>query len=236
MATEHRERPLLKELLRSFYLGLLTGSVICLSGAPNVQAEGDTEEVISITSTEDVVAAYGVVFGPFFGAPQNAEDALFMRQRGERREAEVREKGKNRWDVVVKLKPTDYSLDNQLTAIATTRSGKVLASRVRALSEGPLPGDPHDVGCGDDLGLSYFEKLFALDDAKLAALIDIRKQKRDLLQQKLGQEISPELAKSIVGWEQERGLGGEGPFSPRSPASTLTRRLVTLEAMRPAED
>ena len=236
MSRKSTPYPLSADLLRTFFLGLCTGALIVLSSIHLAQAEGENEETISVTSTEDVIAAYGVVFGPFFGAPANPEDALFLRQRGERREAEVREKGKNRWDIVVKLKPTDYSLDNQLTAIATTQSGKVLASRVRTLSEGPLPTDPHDVACGDDLGLNYFEKLFALDDAKLAALIDIRKQKRDLLLQKLGQEITPELAKAILEWEQERGLSGEGAYSARLPATTLTRRLVTLEAMRPPEN
>lgn len=227
-------RLLIREIARALLLGFATGAALFSSWKP-AAADAPNEEKISITSTEDIIAAYGVVFGPFDSSGVVPDFIGGAAQRAERREAEIREKPGSKWEVVVKLRPEDYSIDNQLTAIATTKSGKVLASRVRTLGPAPIPGQPTEPSCGSDLGEGYFEKLLSLDNSQLRALVEIRQKKRDLLLRNLRQGIGPELSEKVQALEEARGLQGEGAFSPRLTPSAMTRRLVSLDGAAPSD-
>ena len=179
------------------------------------------EEIVAITSTDDIVSAYGVVFAP-------GEAELGMRDEGVgvRRECEIRSKGGAQWELVLKLAPEDFRPGSRLTAIAATSSGKIIASRIRPLDT--QSATVLEAKCAASEDPKYLAKLLALDDTKLRALVEIRRKKRELLQLRLKELLTPAVVKRLETLEQELGYSGEGSLAGRTTPSALARRMTNI--------
>ena len=192
---------------------LLCSTALAQPSAPVSQ----NSEVVAITSTDDIVSAYGVVFAP--GDPDDAT--------GVRRECEIKNKGGAQWELVVKLQPEDFRAGARVTAIAATSGGRVIASRIRPLdSQSSTVTEPQ---CEVNRDPTYLNKLVALDDTKLRAIVEIRRKKRELLQLRLKELLTPSVTQQIERIETQLGYGGEGPIAARTTPSALARRVAAIE-------
>lgn len=179
------------------------------------------EEIVAITSTDDIVSAYGVVF-----APGEAEAGMRDEGVGVRRECEIRNKGGAQWELVLKLEPEDFRSGSRLTAVAATSSGKIIASRIRPLDT--QSASVVEAKCAASEDPKYLAKLLALDESKLRALVEIRRKKRELLQIRLKELLTPAVVKRLEALEGELGYGGEGSLGGRTTPSALARRVSTV--------
>lgn len=182
------------------------------------------EEIVAITSTDDIVTAYGVVFAP-------GEAELGMRDEGVgvRRECEIRNKGGAQWELALKLEPEDFRPGSRITAIAATSSGKIIASRIRPLDT--QSASVHEAKCAASEDPKYLAKLLALDDTRLRALVEIRRKRRELLQIRLKELLTPAVVTSLEALEDELGYGGEGSLGGRTTPSALARRVTSVEPL-----
>ena len=179
---------------------------------------GVSEEVVAITSTDEIVSAYGVVF-----APEESENGA-----GIRRECEIRNKGGAQWELAVRLQPEDFRTGARVTAIAATSAGKIIASRIRPLDTQSATVAAAQCLASDDP--QYLAKLLALDDEKLRSIVEIRRKKRELLQIRLKELLNPSVSKRIEEIEGTLGYGGEGPIAGRTTPSVLARRVASIES------
>ena len=182
-----------------------------------------SEEIVAITSTDDIVTAYGIVFAP-------GEAELGMRDEGVgvRRECEIRNKGGAQWELAVRLQPEDFRTGARVTAIAATSAGKIIASRIRPLDTQSATVAAAQCLASDDP--QYLAKLLALDDEKLRSIVEIRRKKRELLQIRLKELLNPSVSKRIEEIEGTLGYGGEGPIAGRTTPSVLARRVASIES------
>ncbi len=234
------------------------------SVSPSETTTGETvvqesEELMSISSSEPIVEAYGLIFLPTGaeksdkektseeedqdstinpddtvefddGSKVSVADLKAPGMAVERRSCRIVKGAGLQWELYIMLKNSDRVPGAKLSAIASSSSGKVLGLRVREL----LPVIYRaglSIGCNPERIDEQMQRLVMLPLDRLKDLVEIRRRKRTLLLEKLGDQLSPLVLQKIRDAETSAGIFGEPQISTRLGPSVVARRLVSISKL-----
>lgn len=200
---------------------ILFSLLMVTTASTALAADQQLEQRFEVVSTEPIVSAYGVVLDTSEGAEGSKESLT--------RKAAITVVDDNHWNVVIRLEPADLEEHKRLTAVAVTRSGKLIPSEVRWIVE------PSSVALTSTHCLSRDPsseaKLRALDKDALQALVQIRRTRAEVLRGQLTAALNVQTIAQLTGIEKDLGLGGAERLSGKLPVEELAHRVGAIKAV-----
>lgn len=152
--------------------------------------------------------------------------------RTEAREAELRELGKDHWEVMVHLKESDRSQNPILTCVLFSTEGKTVTLPNRLLNEEARSSvSPATLSCLRDSAILSVSEIAELKPQERAAFIRSREEDAKRLADEVNAALTEGFGAKLFEQERRLGIAQNTSISRQMTVEEIARRLVTLESI-----